>query len=135
MVWSLESLSSQKVQLAATAVISSTVAVAALLSYQKARRLSRIESLKSSIPELDHSHPSSQVCTPLPTTLIIFKDCKWLLLTCKVKLTEFGSARNETLVSNEDNRGALLAERARRGDYDEGEYYTNVVQNICRVSS
>lgn len=43
-----------------------------------------------------------------------------LILTKEVKLTDMGIAPKGTGISKEDERGAVLAERARRGDYDDG---------------
>lgn len=40
----------------------------------------------------------------------------------EVKLTDMGVAPRGLGVSKEDERGAALAERARRGDYDNGTY-------------
>lgn len=50
-------------------------------------------------------------------------DWNWvqvLILTKEVKLTDMGIAPKGTGISKEDERGAILAERARRGDYDDG---------------
>lgn len=45
-----------------------------------------------------------------------------LILTREVKLTDMGIAPKGTGMSKEDERGAALAERARRGDYDDGTF-------------
>ena len=42
------------------------------------------------------------------------------LLTKEVKLTDFGGA--STVLSKEDERSARLAERAQKGDYDDGRF-------------
>jgi hypothetical protein len=42
------------------------------------------------------------------------------LLTKEVKLTDMGVAPRGLGISKEDERGAALAERARKGDYDNG---------------
>lgn len=52
------------------------------------------------------------------------KDEIWTGLTKEVKLTDFGSA--STVLSKEDERSARLAERAQKGDYDDGIYNLDV---------
>ena len=43
-------------------------------------------------------------------------------LTNQVKLTEFGAALTDSgVLSKEDQRAIVLAERAQRGDYDDGK--------------
>jgi hypothetical protein len=46
-------------------------------------------------------------------------------LTGKVKLTEFGAALSDSgvggVLSKEDHKAIELAERAQRGDYDDGK--------------
>lgn len=43
-------------------------------------------------------------------------------LTSKVKLTEYGAALTDSgILSKEDQKALELAERAQRGDYDDGK--------------
>lgn len=61
------------------------------------------------------------------------------ILTKEVKLTDMGIAPRGTGISKEDERGAALAERARRGDYDDGILAflreTMDMANLCRTHS
>ena len=44
------------------------------------------------------------------------------LLTYEVKLTDFGAATPVMSMSKDDERSAALAERAQKGDYDDGRH-------------
>lgn len=58
----LESIkTSQKLQLAATAVVSGFVVGGAILGLQQAKRRYRVESLKESIPDLQHERNIGRV--------------------------------------------------------------------------
>jgi hypothetical protein len=52
-----------------------------------------------------------------------------LVLTEEVKLTDFGGA--STVLSKEDERSARLAERAQKGDYDDGMSELRPGRNFC----
>ena len=47
-------------------------------------------------------------------------DQKNVWLTGEVKLTDFGAASPSLPLSKEDERSAVLAARAQKGDYDDG---------------
>lgn len=55
---------------------------------------------------------------------VVMKDTYGLgtVLINEAKLTEFGAASQDGLLSKEDERSAKLAERARNGDYDDGAF-------------
>jgi len=53
--WVSDALTSHKVQLAATAVVSGAVVASAILGLQTAKRVYRVNDLKDSIPDL-HDH-------------------------------------------------------------------------------
>ncbi|KAM0127896.1 hypothetical protein ACHAP3_008569 [Botrytis cinerea] len=86
--------SSSQAQFTATALVSGAVVAGAIFSYQALRRQEKVEDLKSSIPSLGRDHHADL-------------------------LTDMGIAPKGTGMSKEDERGAALAERARRGDYDD----------------
>jgi hypothetical protein len=46
-----------------------------------------------------------------------------------VKLTDFGGA--STVLSKEDERSARLAERAQKGDYDDGMFISFIKWSWC----
>ncbi|TVY39862.1 tRNA threonylcarbamoyladenosine dehydratase [Lachnellula occidentalis] len=86
--------SRERLQLAATAAVSGAVVAGAILGYQHVRRVERVEDLKRSVPELGDGHEVD-------------------------KLTDYGAASKNTAMSKEDERGAIFAERALKGDYDD----------------
>ncbi|TVY33850.1 tRNA threonylcarbamoyladenosine dehydratase [Lachnellula subtilissima] len=86
--------SRERIQLAATAVVSGAVVAGAILGYQHVRRIERVEHLKRSVPKLGDGHEVN-------------------------KLTDYGAASKATAMSKEDERSAIFAERALKGDYDD----------------
>ncbi|KAI9866330.1 MAG: hypothetical protein M1813_001452 [Trichoglossum hirsutum] len=104
--WLSRTVSSHRAQLAATAVVSGAVVAGAILGFQHAKRKSRVELLKRSIPELDE-HDTN-------------------------KLTEYGSASPTEIpdiTSREDERSTALAVRARQGDYDDDLILEQLARN------
>jgi hypothetical protein len=116
-------LNNSKAQFAATALISGAIVAGGILGYQHVRRQEKIEDLKSSIPRLGKEHQANKVRVLLPLGKMDVQ--LWMdKLTDKVKLTEFGAAVNDSgigLLSKEDHKAVELAERAQRGDYDDGK--------------
>lgn len=53
--------SRERIQLAATAVVSGAVVAGAILGYQHVRRVERVEDLKRSVPELGDGHEVDKV--------------------------------------------------------------------------
>ncbi|CZR63751.1 related to E.coli molybdopterin-converting factor chlN [Phialocephala subalpina] len=91
--WFQRATSSTQAQFAATAIVSGAVVAGAILGYQHVRRVERTEDLKRSIPALGAGDEG--------------------------KLTDWGVASTQSNLSKEDERSAKLAERARKGDYDD----------------
>jgi len=56
--------SRERIQLAATAVVSGAVVAGAILGYQHVRRVERVEHLKRSVPELGDGHEVDKVGLP-----------------------------------------------------------------------
>ncbi|KAF2205274.1 hypothetical protein GQ43DRAFT_386209 [Delitschia confertaspora ATCC 74209] len=94
---------SHNAQLITTAVVSGVVVGSAILGFQKARRMYRVESLKESIPDLDEEHAT--------------------------QINEYGAASSVFLPSKEDERSAALAARARNGDYDDDLILEQLARN------
>lgn len=46
------------------------------------------------------------------------------MLIKEVKLTDWGAASPRPTMSKEDERSLMLAERAQKGDYDDGTLYS-----------
>lgn len=91
--WFQRATGSTKAQFAATAIVSGAVVAGAILGYQHVKRIERTEDLKKSIPALGAGDEG--------------------------KLTDWGVASTQSNLSKEDERSAKLAERARKGDYDD----------------
>ncbi|KAI9795854.1 MAG: hypothetical protein M1833_006803 [Piccolia ochrophora] len=93
--WLSRTVSSRKVQLVVTGVVSGVVVASTIIAYQHARRREKVDDLKSSIPDIGTDHNASQ-------------------------LTDFGAASPTSFgLSKEDEHGTALAARARSGDYDD----------------
>ncbi|KAG9241687.1 ubiquitin-protein ligase-like protein molybdopterin-converting factor [Calycina marina] len=110
MSWFQRTTSTPSFQFGATALVAGGLTAAALLSYQHLRREEAIDELKSSIPELDKSHPG-------------------------IQLTNYGTASSRhnngrsTVLSKEDQKSAEFAARARRGDYDDDLIMEQLARN------
>ncbi|KAL5443579.1 hypothetical protein PMIN07_001139 [Paraphaeosphaeria minitans] len=91
--WISRATENHRAQLVTTAVVSGVVVGSAILGFQKARRMYKVENLKASIPDIDGEHHAS-------------------------RLTEYGAASGIHAPSKEDQRSTELAARARKGDYD-----------------
>ncbi|MCJ1358104.1 MAG: hypothetical protein MMC33_008102 [Icmadophila ericetorum] len=89
--WLQNQASSHKMQLAATAVVSGLVVAGAIFGAQALRRQVILEDLKASIPDVDQDQ----------------------------KLPDYGLESSIPGPSKEDERIAALANKARKGDYDE----------------
>lgn len=59
--WISRATESHKAQLVTTAVVSGVVVGSAILGFQKARRMYKVETLKASIPDIDGEHHASRV--------------------------------------------------------------------------
>ncbi|RDW62163.1 ubiquitin-protein ligase molybdopterin-converting factor [Coleophoma cylindrospora] len=92
--WFSRTTSSSQAQFAATAIVSGAVVAGAILGYQHVRRQEKVEDLKRSIPQLGNKHHAN-------------------------KISDLGIASPPTGLSKEDERGAALAARAQKGDYDD----------------
>lgn len=104
MSWLSRATSSHKVQLTITAIVSGALAVGAVLSYQKLRRLSRIQHIKEEADEISNEIAASQ-------------------------LTNWGAASDVLAPTDEDRRSAALALRARQGDYDDDLILEQLARN------
>lgn len=88
-------------QLITTAAVSGAVVASVILGYQRIRREKKVDHLKHSIPDLDTSRSE--------------------------QLNDFGLVSPaQGHLSKEDERSAMLAQRALRGDYDEGVLHQNL---------
>ncbi|KAL3455418.1 hypothetical protein BJX64DRAFT_272426 [Aspergillus heterothallicus] len=92
--WIQQQSNSHHAQLAASAVLSGAAVAGAILGLQKFRRREAVKRLKASIPEVDEKHHAEF-------------------------LNEYGAAAAGPGWTKEDERGAVLARRAQKGDYDE----------------
>jgi hypothetical protein len=58
------------------------------------------------------------------------------MLMDEVKLTDWGAASPQPTMSKEDERSVMLAERAQKGDYDDGKpYLLALVQYSLKLCS
>ena len=60
--WISDTISSHRVQLVVTALVSAAFAASAVLGLQTAKRVYRINDLKESIPDLRDEHDVTKVC-------------------------------------------------------------------------
>ncbi|ODH39103.1 hypothetical protein ACO22_02036 [Paracoccidioides brasiliensis] len=104
--WIQRQTNSPYVQLAGAAVLSGAAVAGVILGYQSVKRQAAIKKLKASIPDFDEQDTVQK----------------------ELKLTEFGLATPPTL-SKEDKRGAALARRAQRGDYDDDLILEQLARN------
>ncbi|KAK3330600.1 hypothetical protein B0H66DRAFT_69098 [Apodospora peruviana] len=88
-----QTTSNSKIQLAATAVVSAAVAAGAVLSYQRLQKDERLSRLKQSIPDPQDNDPPALH-----------------------KLTRHGPVPKP---GKEDEHGQFLANRAKKGDFDD----------------
>ncbi|KAI9812765.1 MAG: hypothetical protein M1827_004521 [Pycnora praestabilis] len=93
---------SHQAQLVAVAVVSGVVVAGSILSLQAVRRKVQIDDLKASIPPQGGQ---------------------------EAKLTDWGAASFKSSSNKEDERTALLAARAQRGDYDDGLILEQLARN------
>ncbi|TVY89764.1 tRNA threonylcarbamoyladenosine dehydratase [Lachnellula willkommii] len=101
--------SRERIQLAATAVVSGAVVAGAIFGYQHVRRVERVEDLKRSVPELGDGHEVDM-------------------------LTDYGAASKNAAMSKEDERSAIFAERALKGDYDDELILEQLARNRVFLS-
>ncbi|KAJ9667006.1 hypothetical protein H2201_002839 [Coniosporium apollinis] len=92
--WISRATASHKAQLVTTAVVSGVIVAGAVIGFQQARRIYKVERVKSSIPDIDQEHEATRI-------------------------NEYGAANDIFAPSKEDERSAALAHRARSGDYDD----------------
>ncbi|KAJ5199002.1 Molybdenum cofactor biosynthesis MoeB [Penicillium cf. griseofulvum] len=102
--WLQRQAGSSHGQLATAAVVSGAAVAGAIFGYQSYKRKEAVHDLKASIPSLDELHPAEM-------------------------LTDFGAASNGVQLSKEDERGAALARRAQRGDYDDDLILEQLARN------
>ncbi|KAF2003136.1 hypothetical protein P154DRAFT_618126 [Amniculicola lignicola CBS 123094] len=102
--WISRTTSSHNAQLITTAIVSGVVVGGAILGFQQARRMYRVNELKDSIPDIGEEHHAT-------------------------RLTEFGAASGAFQPSKEDERSMALAARARRGDYDDDLILEQLARN------
>lgn len=102
--WISRATENRNAQLITTAVVSGAVVGSAILGFQKARRMYRVEELKASIPDVDADHHAT-------------------------RLTEYGAASEVFAPSKEDKRSMELAARARKGDYDDDLILEQLARN------
>jgi tRNA threonylcarbamoyladenosine dehydratase len=102
--WVSRATASHHAQLITTAIVSGVVVGGAILGFQKARRMYRVEQLKESIPQVDENHHATRI-------------------------TEYGAASGAFQPSKEDERSMALAARARKGDYDDDLILEQVARN------
>src|ERR1700709_2346942 len=88
------SLSNSALNLALAASFGAITAATIIYTAGAIHRRRATEELKASIPDLSRDHQATQ-------------------------LNEFGGASRPTISNKEDERSALIAARARKGDYDE----------------
>ncbi|KAF2665867.1 hypothetical protein BT63DRAFT_404538 [Microthyrium microscopicum] len=86
--------STNQIHLIVVSVVSISLTAGIILGGQEVRRRTRVKAVKDSIPEISESHLSE-------------------------RLTEYGAAADLAAPSKEDERNAVLALRARQGDYDD----------------
>ncbi|TGZ79562.1 hypothetical protein EX30DRAFT_350071 [Ascodesmis nigricans] len=98
-------LSSHRGQLVLTAVASGFAVGSTVIALQKARQLSRVRSIKDSIP------PSAEATE------------------VNAQLTEYGAPATFSKLQNEPDRENVMAARARRGDYDEDLILEQLARN------
>ncbi|PQE33657.1 hypothetical protein CJF32_00008638 [Rutstroemia sp. NJR-2017a WRK4] len=104
---------SQQAQFTATALVSGAVVAGAIFSYQALRRQEKVEDLKSSIPILGTEHHADLVGLDL---LLGGKDGAGKKAIADETSEAYRYGRRAPGIGHE--RGAALAERARKGDYD-----------------
>ena len=102
--WISRATENRNAQLITTAVVSGAVVGSAILGFQKARRMYRIEELKASIPTIGAEHHAT-------------------------RLTEYGAASDKFPPSQEDKKSMELAARARKGDYDDDLILEQLARN------
>ncbi|KAF2735939.1 hypothetical protein EJ04DRAFT_551630 [Polyplosphaeria fusca] len=102
--WISRVTASHHAQLITTAVVSGVVVGGAILGFQEARRMYRVQKLKDSIPNIDENHHATRI-------------------------TEYGAASGAFKPSKEDERSMALAARARKGDYDDDLILEQVARN------
>ena len=112
--WLPWNITPEKAHIAITAVISGTVAATAILSYQRVRRDINARQLKDSIP------PSNSGDTTVHVINFFISYDNVTPLTDNTQLNNL-KALNVKASSKEDAQVALLAKRARQGDYSEGK--------------
>lgn len=102
--WISRTTASHNAQLITTAIVSGVVVGGAIIGFQKARRVYRLDQLKDSIPDIGEEHHAT-------------------------RLTEFGAASGAFQASDEDKRSMKLAARARKGDYDDDLILEQLARN------
>lgn len=59
--WISRATASHKAQLVTTAVVSGVIVAGAVIGFQQARRIYKVERVKSSIPDIDQEHEATRV--------------------------------------------------------------------------
>lgn len=129
--WISNVRSSHRAQLVVTAAVSGAVAASAVIAYQNLRRIKKVEDLKESIPDIGQEHAATRVSLGF---FFLVREVYLRQRLIQIQLNEFGAAAADSnALSKEDERGIVLANRARLGDYDEGNTYIHALKSVPRL--